>query len=633
MTEPVSPPKDSEDPPRIHPWRWITALAVTAFLLVLGGMAWNLFVDVPLRISAETTYVTAPLTADGQWVDYVAALELRRYPPEMQTDDNGARLIVRATGAGPDMTPEATQQIYRKLGLEPSTLPVLTYEEPWVYLKQYVTSQRALGAIAADKSDSDVAGAWDNQLAHPWTLQDLPMMKAWLDDNSPALDLAIEAGRCPEFCFPFVRSENPATESLHGIHQITRIRAFTRGHAARAWHRIAIGDLDGAMYDKMTIARQGRLLQTSGILIESLIGLALEAVANSIGIAATDDHPPDAEQLQRLMGELNQLTPREPFDALLQSERHLLLHTVQRLAQGDWSSAENEWKSMPLFPELGMKGHQIGFDWNVVFRRINANYEEMLLGRTSLGPPPEWQAPLRTSRSLQLADRMSRAFIAPMSQVREAIHRGECQEHLQRIALAMLLYERRNGTLPPAYTVDAAGNRRHSWRVLLLPYLGEAELFSKIRLDEPWDSPHNRAFHAAAVHVYQCPSHTLAPGETTYAVVDGSGAPFDGPVGRSLKDLGLERAGLVLVAERTVAANWMDPRQEVPLAQAKLGINQHGLAGIGLGSPHAGGMQVGLLSGGTEFLSENIDDSELARRLDALAPPADLPLEEPAEEM
>ena len=32
-----------------------------------------------------------------------------------------------------------------------------------------------------------------------------------------------------------------------------------------------------------------------------------------------------------------------------------------------------------------------------------------------------------------------------------------------------------------------------SWRVALLPYLEQIPLYNKFKLDEPWDSPHNKA--------------------------------------------------------------------------------------------------------------------------------------------
>ncbi len=46
--------------------------------------------------------------------------------------------------------------------------------------------------------------------------------------------------------------------------------------------------------------------------------------------------------------------------------------------------------------------------------------------------------------------------------------------------------------LPPRALVDDSGRPTLSWRVLLLPQLGYEQLFSLFRLNEPWNSEHNR---------------------------------------------------------------------------------------------------------------------------------------------
>jgi hypothetical protein len=89
--------------------------------------------DVPLRISRETTIITEPLAADGR-VDYVAAAEAGRYPPEMATDENGFRLIIQGLGPSSQQSAEISQQIYEKLGLDSSVPSPLTYEQPYSFL-------------------------------------------------------------------------------------------------------------------------------------------------------------------------------------------------------------------------------------------------------------------------------------------------------------------------------------------------------------------------------------------------------------------------------------------------------------------------------------------------------------------
>jgi hypothetical protein len=81
----------------------------------------------------------------------------------------------------------------------------------------------------------------------------------------------------------------------------------------------------------------------------------------------------------------------------------------------------------------------------------------------------------------------------------------------------------------PAYTVDENGKPLHSWRVLLLPYIGEAELYKKIRLDEPWDSEYNSQFHNHIMPQYQCRSsadYGRKP-TTNYFFITGIGSVFD----------------------------------------------------------------------------------------------------------
>ena len=598
-TKPPTP-----EPPKHRPRRGILTIAGAVFALLVAALAVNFFRDVPLRISKETTYITEPLTSDGKWVDYFTAVEQMRYPPEMRTDENGARLIVRALGPDPDLTPSQRQQVYEKLGLIPTT-PTLKYEEPYEAIKSHVEALAAAGKLPEGKTADEYRYELDDLLGRPWTTAELPVMQTWLDDNGPALDLLSEAARQRLICFPDARESESDPLIGIGLESVQRLRGFVRGLAARALYRIANADIDRAIDDILTIDRLGRHLQSGGYAFGYLVGIALETVGRSIGIAADLEHPPSDEQLRRFVSELNHLPQPIPVEACMELERFVELDAIQTLARGDRSllSAQAFWTDEPLVP-----GYQAiaGFDWNVVMQRANSNFDNLLHDRPLPTPIPSWQGLLRGPRSLQLADAMTRDF-AFWPNIQEAFHKSDCQEHLQRITLAMLLYERKHGRLPPAHTVDATGNPLQSWRVLLLPYLGEADLFDNIRREEPWDSEHNRQFHAAAPEVYQCPSHQLPAGETIYAVVVGPTAPFDAGVGKPLADFGPGSADMLLVVERNTPANWMDPTQEVPLATAKLGINQDEVSELGLGSVHPGGMLAGLRSGGVTFLSENID--------------------------
>ena len=62
---------------------------------------------------------------------------------------------------------------------------------------------------------------------------------------------------------------------------------------------------------------------------------------------------------------------------------------------------------------------------------------------------------------------------------------------MKQIAVALHNYYADMGHFPPQSLVDSEGNRLLSWRVLILPYLDQQELFDRFHLNEPWDSPHN----------------------------------------------------------------------------------------------------------------------------------------------
>ena len=62
---------------------------------------------------------------------------------------------------------------------------------------------------------------------------------------------------------------------------------------------------------------------------------------------------------------------------------------------------------------------------------------------------------------------------------------------LKEIALATLNFESAHRKLPARHTVDENNQPMLSWRVHLLPFMDENDLYEKFHLDEPWDSPHN----------------------------------------------------------------------------------------------------------------------------------------------
>lgn len=70
-------------------------------------------------------------------------------------------------------------------------------------------------------------------------------------------------------------------------------------------------------------------------------------------------------------------------------------------------------------------------------------------------------------------------------QSREPTRRSHCKNNLKQIGLALHNYLDAYGSFPPPFTLDANGNRLHSWRTLILPFIDQAPLYNQIDLTKP----------------------------------------------------------------------------------------------------------------------------------------------------
>lgn len=590
----------------------VALLVLFALLLSVVGY-FCLFCSVPLEISKETTYLTEPLTPDGKKVDYLAAWEKEMYPDSMATDENGYRLIVRHLGVAKDALPAQGPVICRKLGLAESNLSEMPLEEPYEFLAAYVASDafdpaviEALQKSSAEEEqfggmgegESELAFVLEERLARPWTLDDLPMMEPWLAENGPAIELVAEAVRKPTFQIPLTP---PVSGPLIGVFpsEFVRFRSFARCLTARARYRIGTGDIDGAIDDLVSCKRLGRHLECSGLIGPTLVGIAIEGMADAIGIAGSRAHLPTDGQFKRLVSELNDLPPRVSISEMMRFQRYVTLDLLSYMAENPVLLTDLE---LPVSVP-----RRIGLDWNVIARRFNEHFDTFLAGGSPPSPSLNAMAIISLrARSEMVADAFS-AYMLPAPSLFEAVQRRTCVDRMHRITLAMLRYECEHGTLPPAYTADASGKPLHSWRVTLLPYLGQQELYDKIRIEEPWDSEFNRQFHEHAVPFYQCPSAELGPGKTTYSVVVGPEVPFEGSEGKRLADFGHKSTQMILLVEQAEPGCWMNPRYDVPQAVADAGISDAGGGRPAIGSPHPGGLNIGYRNGSVVFASETVD--------------------------
>ena len=88
--------------------------------------------------------------------------------------------------------------------------------------------------------------------------------------------------------------------------------------------------------------------------------------------------------------------------------------------------------------------------------------------------------------------------------------------NLKQIALALHNYHAAMGSFPATASMSKDGKPLLSWRVHILPYLEQDNLFKQFKLDEPWDSEHNKALIAKMPDIYRSPAQKVGDGKTTY---------------------------------------------------------------------------------------------------------------------
>jgi hypothetical protein len=138
------------------------------------------------------------------------------------------------------------------------------------------------------------------------------------------------------------------------------------------------------------------------------------------------------------------------------------------------------------------------------------------------------------------------------------------QNNLHQIAIAMHNYHDTYREFPPAYSTDEDGNPLLSWRVLILPFLGEGALYERFNLDEPWDSPDNLPLTDEVAKVYA--TLNTPPGMTRYLTVRHPRSPFPGEEGLSFADItdGTSNTIMVVEANPSDAVVWTKPDDWVP---------------------------------------------------------------------
>ncbi len=191
-------------------------------------------------------------------------------------------------------------------------------------------------------------------------------------------------------------------------------------------------------------------------------------------------------------------------------------------------------------------------------------------------------------------------LLPAVSSSREAARRSQSMNNLKQIALAMHNFHDTYKAFPAGYSADADGKPLLSWRVHILPFIEQAELYNQFHLNEAWDSPHNKTLIEKMPNTYRSPGSKCPPGTTNYLGVGGADGVFvrprDGAEANSLLGTsfalitdGTSNTIMTVEAPDELAIIWtmpgdFSPNQENPI-KGLVGLRQNiFLAGLTDGS-------------------------------------------------
>lgn len=117
---------------------------------------------------------------------------------------------------------------------------------------------------------------------------------------------------------------------------------------------------------------------------------------------------------------------------------------------------------------------------------------------------------------LENQENFSEFFKGISARLTDAASKNTSMNNLKQLALALHNHESAFTFFPPQALTSPSGKKLLSWRVMILPFLEQNELYQKFKLDEPWDSAHNAALIKEMPKVFARPNADPTLGKTPY---------------------------------------------------------------------------------------------------------------------
>jgi hypothetical protein len=321
-------------------------------------------------VGKETTYVTGPLDKEG-YIDYLAALNAR-LGKGIVPEKNANVLLWKAFGPTREDGDETPAEFFKRLGMNEPPRDGAYLIELRTYLKDRLKLDASEFAVIDDQQRR--AGQ------RPWAAKDYPHVAGWLKANEKPLAVAIEATRRPDYFSPLVPPSNKGPGALTAISTpgLQKCRELARALAARAMLRVAKGQFDEAWQDLLACHRLGRLIARAGTIIDGLVGLAIDSIAGTAGLAYVERGKLTSKQIQQGLKDLQGLPPLPPLaDSVDPGERLMFLDSLQMIRRGGVGMLEGLAGGEPRKATPEDLKVLAKIDWQPALRAGNRWYDRM----------------------------------------------------------------------------------------------------------------------------------------------------------------------------------------------------------------------------------------------------------------
>ncbi|GHT42052.1 hypothetical protein FACS189443_4610 [Planctomycetales bacterium] len=424
--------------------KWILLIVYFVAIIIAAAL---LFVIPPFFISRQTTYLTEPRAKNYYGIDYLTAIE-QRIAPNVPPEDNGFRFLLEKFGRplldGRVITDDHWNDICEKLNLPAEIEPSVKYAGWYEFMKKLPEEERKI-----------VEKKFCEDISPPFSDEQLPIVKRWLDENNPAIELFAEAARKPAFYTPLV---GDPTIILALDYSNDVFRKITRALSDRIYYKLARSDSTGAWEDAWL---QFHLYETHRSTVWNFLTLYFNAVLRSAAFRSAESvllygnwKDDELRQKSREIEPFLTHDPKPEIKAALLGERFAHLDLMQRPFE---SLNKDEKSPFELFmfkhavqltrPDPALKNINRFFDQidenhlEDTIKRLKLREESKPTGAASLVMLWGWYGQLKCFY-VGFAEMILYVKDSDCERLSFHIHRRETESSLTRLLFALELYRR-----------------------------------------------------------------------------------------------------------------------------------------------------------------------------------------------